>query len=164
MLRATLLALSLALSAPQVSADAFEDAFDDALSAYDRGEFDTVAKTLRKLADQGFAPAQSFLGEMYEYGEGVSQNYEEALKWYLLAAEQGDGFGQANIGFMYDNGFGVAQDNIMARMWYDLASYNGIEVAELLSELSARMTVADILKAQALAQACMSNGYKNCGY
>ena len=43
MLRATLLALSLALSAPQVSADTF----DDADNAYERGDFDTAAKTFR---------------------------------------------------------------------------------------------------------------------
>ena len=55
MLRATLLALSLALSAPQVSADAFDYAVD----AYQSGDFDTAAKTFRKLAEQGDADAQA---------------------------------------------------------------------------------------------------------
>lgn len=27
---------------------------------------------------------------MYRFGEGVEQNYEEAVKWYRRAAEQGD--------------------------------------------------------------------------
>jgi TPR repeat protein len=30
------------------------------------------------------------LGCSYEDGEGVEQNYEEAIKWYRLAAEQGE--------------------------------------------------------------------------
>ena len=85
MLRATLLALSLALSAPQVSADAFEDA----VSAYQRGDFLTAAKTFRKLAEQGDAAAQYNLGLMYDNGQGVPQDYAEAVKWYRLAAEQG---------------------------------------------------------------------------
>ena len=55
MLRATLLALSLALSAPQVSADTFEDAEN----AYEHGDFDTAAKTFRKLAEQGDPVAQA---------------------------------------------------------------------------------------------------------
>ena len=34
--------------------------------------------------------AQFFHGWMYENGEGVMQNFKEAVKWYSLAAEQGD--------------------------------------------------------------------------
>jgi TPR repeat protein len=85
MLRATLLALSLALSAPQVSADTF----DDALSAYQSGDYLTAAKTFRKLAEQGNTYGQTSLGFMYENGQGVLQDYAEAVKWYRLAADQG---------------------------------------------------------------------------
>ena len=41
-------------------------------------------------ADQGYAIAQSNMGNIYFNGWGVPQNYEEAVKWYRLAAEQGD--------------------------------------------------------------------------
>ncbi len=47
---------------------------------------------------------------MYDNGRGVPQDYQEALKWYRLAAEQGNAIAQYNLGFMYDNGEGVPQD------------------------------------------------------
>ena len=106
MLRATLLALSLTLSAPQVSADTF----DDADNALERGDFDTAAKIFKELAEQGDPDAQTNLGFMYENGQGVLQDYAEAVKWYRLAAEQGDVVAQYNLGFMYEMGKGVPQD------------------------------------------------------
>ena len=42
----------------------------------------------RVLAEQGDPSAQYELGEVYEFGEGVVQNDEEAFNWYLRAAEQ----------------------------------------------------------------------------
>jgi uncharacterized protein len=49
-------------------------------------------------ADQGYAAAQSNLGAMYDRGEGVPQNYREALKWYRMSADQGNAMAQYNIG------------------------------------------------------------------
>ena len=85
MLRATLLALSLALSAPQVSADTL----DDADNAYERGNFDTAAKIFKELAEQGDPDAQTNLGFMYEDGQGVLQDNIKAHMWYNLAAANG---------------------------------------------------------------------------
>jgi len=51
---------------------------------------------------------------MYLYGEGVPQDYAEAVKWYRIAAEQGDAEAQAMLGIMYLNGEGVPQDNVQA--------------------------------------------------
>jgi tetratricopeptide (TPR) repeat protein len=44
----------------------------------------------RKAAERGYAAAQYNLGIMCEYGQGVSQDYGEALNWYREAARQGD--------------------------------------------------------------------------
>ena len=54
-------------------------------------------KILTADAEQGVAEAQFFLGVMYKEGQGVSLDYNEALKWYRLAAKQGYGAGKANI-------------------------------------------------------------------
>ncbi len=40
-------------------------------------------------AEKGDAEAQYELGEMYEKGQGIEQNYAKALEWYRKAAEQG---------------------------------------------------------------------------
>ena len=43
----------------------------------------------KRLAEQGDADAQYNLGLMYYRGDGATQNYAEAVRWYRLAAEQG---------------------------------------------------------------------------
>ena len=62
---------------------------------------------------------------MYDNGQGVPQDYAEAVKWYRLAAEQGDVAAQYNLGIMYDNGDGVPQDYKEAVKWYRLAAEQG---------------------------------------
>ena len=45
---------------------------------------------LRLSAEQGYAEAQFNLGLKYFNGQGVPQDYKEAVRWYRLSAEQGD--------------------------------------------------------------------------
>jgi uncharacterized protein len=61
---------------------------------------------LHPLADQGDATAQYILGRMYLDGNGVSQNYAEAVKWFRLSADRGDADAQNSIGTMYEHGLG----------------------------------------------------------
>lgn len=44
---------------------------------------------LKAKAEQGLAEAQNKLGDCYYNGEGLAQDYIEAVKWYRKAAEQG---------------------------------------------------------------------------
>ena len=46
-------------------------------------------KFLTNDAKYGVAAARYTLGMMYQLGLIVPQDYQEALKWYRLAAEQG---------------------------------------------------------------------------
>ncbi|WP_442879021.1 tetratricopeptide repeat protein, partial [Chryseobacterium sp.] len=47
---------------------------------------------------------------MYRDGDGVKQDYAEAVKWCVKAAEQGDAYAQYLLGDMYRDGHGVKQD------------------------------------------------------
>ena len=76
-------------------------------------------------ADQGDVTAQFNLGQMYEKGDGVKQNYVEAVKWYESAAYQGLSPAQRQLGIMYEKGLGVAKNNAEASKWYNLASHTG---------------------------------------
>ena len=67
---------------------------------------------------------------MYAEGEGVSQDYTEALRWYHKAADQGYAKAQNNLGGMYDNGRGVAQDYAEAMRWYRKAADQGNAAAQ----------------------------------
>jgi uncharacterized protein len=62
---------------------------------------------------------------MFENGEGVAQDYAEAVRLYSLAAAQGHAGAQANLGLMFENGQGVAQDRAEAIRWYRLAAAQG---------------------------------------
>jgi hypothetical protein len=54
--------------------------------------------------------AQSNLGYLFYEGKGVAQSYDEALKWYRLAAAQGDPDALYNLACCYVDGHGVVQD------------------------------------------------------
>ena len=65
------------------------------------------------------------LGSGYYHGEGVPQEYKEAVRWYRAAAEQGDRDAQFSLGFMYDEGRGVTQDYKEAVRWFQAAAEQG---------------------------------------
>ena len=88
-----------------------------------------AAEDLLLAADQGDADAQYNLGWMYYNGDGVTQDYTEALKLYRLAADQGNAFAQGNLGWMYEYGQGVTQDYAEASKWYRLSADQGNEDA-----------------------------------
>ena len=67
---------------------------------------------------------------MYAKGQGVTQDYTEALRWYRKAAAQGYAAAQNNLGFMYDNGRGVPQDYTEAVRWYSKAAAQGLAAAQ----------------------------------
>ena len=71
-------------------------------------------KTIRDVANQGHAQAQSNLGVMYSNGRGVPQNHSTAVKWYQKAADQGHGQAQNSLGVMYMDGRGVPQNDSTA--------------------------------------------------
>ncbi|MDD9810618.1 MAG: tetratricopeptide repeat protein [Gammaproteobacteria bacterium] len=97
--------------------------------AYGDGDYSTALRELKPLAESGHAVAQRFLGLMYQYGHGVSQNYGRAFKWYQLSAAQGDAIAQYNIAVMYDDGKGVPRDDAEAVKWYRLAAERGDKYA-----------------------------------
>jgi hypothetical protein len=49
-----------------------------------------AVETVKGAANQGHVSAQYIVGRMYEKGEGVKQDFDEAMKWYGLAAAQGN--------------------------------------------------------------------------
>ena len=70
------------------------------------------------------------IGDMYYFGDGVEQDYEEAVEWYKAAAGQDYDLAQYNLGHMYRNGYGVAQDYTKAIQWYKKAAEQGNSEAQ----------------------------------
>jgi hypothetical protein len=69
---------------------------------------------------------------MYDLGQGVRQDYGEAVKWYRRAADQGYAKAQFALAEMYKNGDGVAKDMRQAARWYRRAADRGYPDAQLL--------------------------------
>ncbi len=109
---------------------------DEANEAYERGDYEAAYREWLPLAEQGDAVAQFKLGVMYmnghvySHGEGVSQDYAEAVKWYHKAAEQGEADSQNSLGFMYFEGQGLPQDYNQAIKWYRAAAEQGHAIAQ----------------------------------
>src|SRR6185437_11693997 len=80
------------------------------------------ANAARAQAERGDAKAESLLGHMYRRGEGVPQNYAQALLWCKKAADQNEKEAQYVLGGMYYYGEGVPQDYAEAFRWYHKAA------------------------------------------
>ncbi len=116
------------------------------------------AAAVRALAEQGDANAQFVLGTMYRDGQGVAQNYAEALRWWGNAAELGVVDAQFALGNLYAGGAGIAPDDIQAYMWYDIAALQTGEdwlhaiAGSNRDALAMRMTPGDLARAQRQAE------------
>ncbi|WP_304666925.1 tetratricopeptide repeat protein, partial [Neisseria bergeri] len=64
-------------------------------------------------------------------GQGVRQDYAQAVQWYRKAAEQGYAGAQVNLGLMYEQGQGVRQDYAQAVQWYRKAAEQGYAGAQV---------------------------------
>ena len=124
--RLTTVILLLFMPVGLVSADAFDDANAD----YSAGKYEDAFAGFKPLAERGNVLAQSNLGYMYAQGEGVPQNYIEAVKWYRKAAEQGNAREQSYLGYMYSNGHGVTQDDKEAVKWIRKSAEQGDALAQ----------------------------------
>jgi putative methionine-R-sulfoxide reductase with GAF domain len=104
---------------------------------------------VRKLAEQGDPTAQFSVGARYATGEGVPQDYAEAVRWFSMAAEQGHVVSQATLGAYYWAGRGVPQDLVKAYFWSVLAQAAGDEASKYrVVHLASLMTRKQITAAQ----------------
>jgi hypothetical protein len=89
-----------------------------------------IIEETRARAEQGNAEAQFKLGRMYAKGEGVPQDYVQAVAWFRKAAEQGNAKAQNGLGAMYGIGQGVPQDWVQAVVWFRKAAEQGEAMAQ----------------------------------
>jgi TPR repeat protein len=100
------------------------------LTAYESGDYATALREWKPLAEQGDPNARHILGLLYYEGQGVPQDFKEAVRWFLLAAGQGLANAQFKLGNMYEQGQGVPQDFKEAVTWYRLAAEQGLADAQ----------------------------------
>ena len=65
------------------------------------------------------------MGVNFQNGEGVAEDFQQAMYWYRKAAAGGDAGAMTGIGYMYDNAQGVPLDHQQAMTWYLKAAAGG---------------------------------------
>lgn len=106
-------------------ADNDQDQLNRAKAALHGGRYADAKAGFERLAQQGNADAQFYLGRMAAGGMGVPQDTARAVSWYRLAAQQGHTEAQARLGSHYLLGTGIAQSYVEAVRWSRLAAEKG---------------------------------------
>jgi len=107
-----------------------------------------AAQCYLKAADLGLAQAQFSLARLYIAGEGVRENYQQALRWLRQAAAQDYSPAKNRLGVMYEHGEGVPKDLVEAYKWYLLAAE-----ANNISAIANRDHLAPQLNRRQIAEA-----------
>jgi uncharacterized protein len=148
--KAAVAALMLAVS---VAGSVGAGPLEDVAAAYEKGDYATMLRLKRSLAEQGDAKAQYSLGNEYGGGVFVPKDDAASVNWYRKAAEQGYPPAQKTLGVNYYAGWGVPKDYVLSYMWFNLAAASGNkEAAEARELVASLMTPAQIAEAQKLAR------------
>ncbi len=82
---------------------------------------------LKRLADQGYAPAQNDLGKLFESGDlGLTKDLSTARLWTERAAKSGVVEAMHRMGLYHYYGQGGAQNPVLAAQWFGRAAERGM--------------------------------------
>lgn len=119
---ATRRVLLMACLCMSVMAPLYADDYTDARRAYAAGEFEEAAQLLRPLVKAGMTDAQYMLARMYEQGDGVEKNLNEARRLFKAAAGKGHKDAQQRLA-MFENA--DTGDESVVLEWYLPAAKEG---------------------------------------
>jgi TPR repeat protein len=98
---------------------------------------------LRGLAEAGNAYSMYFLGNMYEYGNGVSKDADQALNWYRRGVDAGSGSAMAALGTALIDGSILAKDTNEGLRLLQLGAER--DNPEAMRQLALHMSGGDII-------------------
>lgn len=120
-------AVLLGLALPAAIAGPKEDC-ETAEKEFARGNLIVALGLWKKAAEQGYAPAQTRMGDMLD----KSEEDADAVEWYKKAAAQGEAAGEFGLGEMYAKGEGVTKDFDLARKYIGSAADKNYLLAMLV--------------------------------
>jgi hypothetical protein len=142
-----------------------EEKFEYASLAFNNDEVDKAdicIEVFRKLANEGFAPAQYQLAECYFSGFGVKQNYQQSATWHNKAAGQGFAMSQLMLGYKYELAQGCIQNYQNAAKWYRKAADQNEPEAQYrlgLLYIDGNGVIQNEKKGSALIESAASQGH-----
>jgi putative methionine-R-sulfoxide reductase with GAF domain len=108
---------------------------------------------LKSAAQAGEPSAQYAMGARYATGEGVSQDYATAARWFILAAKKGYAPAQGMLGAYYWSGRGLRKDLKQAYFWSVLARDGNDEISkDRVESLVAQLNRNEMLQVQELVR------------
>jgi len=100
--------------------------YDDSVHKIEAGDTSAV-NDLKRAANLGFAPAQFYLGRLYEAGaSGLAKDMGEARRWTQKAAQAGDPAAMYNLASYLYAGDGGPKDAPGAVEWFRKAAEHGV--------------------------------------
>ena len=156
-MQATAAALLILTSGAQ--AGVWEDGYAD----YQRKDYAAAVAKWRGVAQSGNREAQSLVGIMYFQGQGVPQDYPQAIKWLHMAAAQGEPKAMFKLGSMYAYGQGFTRDHQRAVMWFYMAAEGGNpKAAKEMAKSATEISDSDLAAAKRMAQTCIKREFQGC--
>ena len=78
-----------------------------------------------------------FAGEIYEEGQGIKRDYEQAQKYYRMAAGKGLAEAKYKLGMMYKNGKGLEEDWLKAvEMILEAADQGSVRLFRVIIQIT----------------------------
>ncbi|MDH5553195.1 MAG: sel1 repeat family protein [Nitrosomonas sp.] len=111
-----------------------------------------------KRAQNGDTDAQYQLGLAYLNGDDTIQDFEEAAKWFELAAESNHALAQYQLGLIYKTGLGKKPDLEKSYMWLNISAAAGIDMAAIArSEIIHSLSPEQVIQAQRASREQLQN-------
>jgi TPR repeat protein len=92
--------------------------------------YEQAADLFRRSAEQGYADAQYWLGQLLIGGLGLPEDLPQGVSWTRKAAEQGHADAQYALANALYQGGGVSQDFGQAAVWFRKAAVQGVADAQ----------------------------------
>jgi len=98
---------------------------DKATEYYRQHNYAAALDLYTKAANMGDDGAQTALGHLYAYGQGVSQDYKQAFYWWSEAAQKHNATAEHNLAALYSWGAGVPQNYNRHADWLAQSAKDG---------------------------------------
>ncbi len=116
----------------------------------------------QEKAREGDAEAQYQLGLLFMNGKGTIQDFEEAARWFKLAANQNHALSQYQLGLIHKTGYGLPANLEKSYMWFNISAAAGIQEAIIARDkIMLSLTPKQLKKAQEASRKWFLNTNKN---
>ena len=118
-------------------------------------DYEKAFKLIKEAAegDAQIDEAQLVLAEMYAYGRGTVQNYQNAINFYRSSVNQNNLEAAMMLGNIYAAGIICEKNNIAAHTLFNIAASKNVpDAAEQREKVAQEMKLEELDKAQSSAQ------------